>query len=286
MLLKKLILLVVTIVLISYPAYAATLEAQNASVTGNIRADDGVGDTVSNSSLRVGPSGNLSDEFYWYRTFIRFDLTGQSNIQTANLHLFYQITTTNGSGATFDVNIQSIEDVGNLAAGDFFATKFTDINALVFDNTLDKNVIIDVTDAWNAAIDGGRDYLTLMFVTNDEPTFSSATNWRYLEFCDVGETIGVCDSTPTNPLIETTAIPAPVTFSITGSARTVLSLVPLMGAVVVVFLVLGFFILGRRNESVSEQVVRFQDVVFSVIVVMVLFSILTVITDAVLAVTV
>lgn len=285
---KKLILLVVTTVLILSLVDAATLEAQNASVTGRIRADNGVGDTVSNTSLWVGTAGNLSTEYQWNRLFIRFDLSGQTVMQSAELHLFYKDTTTNGTPPTYDVNLQTINDIGNLDASDYYATKFADINSVVFDSTTDENQIIDVTDAWNDAISNGRDYLTLMFVTTDEPTFTSVSNFRYLEFCDVGDTIGDCDGAPTNPFIETTAIPPPITFAINGNARTLASLLPFMLAAVIFLAIVSFAFFTFSNSSFDpESMARDMPMLLIVMLFLLVFYIIFIaLVDATLQVTI
>jgi len=280
--LQKLILLIVVTVLILSVAYADTINPISDALDGSCEARNGSANNCTTTLMEVG-SNSFGSLFEWERTFLKFDLNGLSTVSVATFNIFYQGTSIEGSGDTWDANVALVEDIGNtLDTGDYFnATLFT-IDESWFDQDLTSNLTIDITDAWNDSIKEGRNFLVIRIAMNDEPSHTSGDDTQFVQLCDTGSSSGSCSPPGSNPSIDFT----PTRFAVTGSARTMLSLVPLMGGVVVIFLALGFFVLGRKSETVGEQLVRFQDVVFSVVVTMFLFTILTVITNTMLAVTV
>ena len=116
---------------------------------------------------------------------MEFDLTGSGRASKAILFLDFQSRNVKNEACNFD--LYSIPSIGgSIDKADGISTAFGKVKDNWFDQNISADINADVTDAWNNAIDSGRNYLAFRLAMDSEESYTSKIGRCSAYFADTG----------------------------------------------------------------------------------------------------
>jgi len=136
------------------------------------------------TSVRAGHYSTTSSN-YIRRGVLEFYIADIGAAQQATFFLDYLSRRITNETCTFD--LYSTETLGSsIDRADWDIITFEKVKDNWFDQTISGDISTDVTNAWNNAVQAGRDYLSLRIVMDNDETYTTLGKRCMVYFYDTG----------------------------------------------------------------------------------------------------